>query len=89
MGLGAIAEALAVRCQAFGMCITGVSDGQATMDGVDKIYPRKALSEAASECDFLVVLVPYSAATHHLIDDEVFRAMGEHAILVNVARGGC
>ncbi|MBX2838264.1 MAG: D-2-hydroxyacid dehydrogenase [Gammaproteobacteria bacterium] len=89
VGLGAIAEALAVRCQAFGMRITGVSDGRASMDRVDKIYPRNALCEAASECDFLVVLVPYSPATHHLIDDEVFRAMGEHAILVNVARGGC
>lgn len=89
VGLGAIAEALSARCQAFGMRITGVSDGRTSMDGFAKIYPRAQLLEAAADCDFLVVLVPYSPSTHHLIDDAVFRAMGEHAILINVARGGC
>lgn len=89
VGLGAIAEALAERCHAFGMRITGVSDGRASMDGFARVYPRGALLEAAAECDFLVVLVPYSPSTHHLIDDSVLRAMGEHSILINVARGGC
>ena len=89
VGLGAIAEALAVRCRAFNMRLTGVSDGRTHMDGFAKIYRRADLPEAAADCDFLVVLVPYSPATHHLIDDAVVRAMGEHAILINVARGGC
>ena len=89
VGLGAIAEALAVRCRAFGMRVTGVSDGRASMEGFASVYPRNALTEAAAGCDFLVVLVPYSPSTHHLIDDAVLRAMGEHAILINIARGGC
>lgn len=89
VGLGAIAEELAKRCQAFDMRLTGVSDGRTEMDGFAKIYPRGELQIAASDCDFLVVLVPYSPSTHHLIDDKVFKAMGDHAVLINVSRGGC
>lgn len=89
VGLGAIAEALAKRCEAFDMRITGVSNGRSSMDGFAKIYSRNALHEAAADCDFLVVLVPYSSATHHLINDAVLSAMGDQAILINIARGGC
>lgn len=89
VGLGAIAEALATRCLAFDMRVTGVSDGRSSVDGFEKVYPRSALGEAAANCDFLVVLVPYSESTHHIVNDKVFQAMNEHAILINVSRGGC
>lgn len=89
LGLGAISEALISRCSAFGMNVTGVSDGRKHMPGVAKIYPRNELVQAASEADFLIVLVPYSASTHHIIDNTVLAAMEPKAILINLARGGC
>ncbi|WP_137130932.1 D-2-hydroxyacid dehydrogenase [Rhizobium sp. FY34] len=89
VGLGAIAETLVERCRAFGMRVTGVSSGRSDMAGVDRIYPREALREAAAEADFLIVLVPYAASTHHLIDASVLASMKRSSILINLSRGGC
>ena len=89
VGLGGISEALAKRCLPFGMRITGVSDGRTQVDGVDRIYRRAEMKSAAADCDFLVVLVPYSEATHHLINADVLAAMKPAAHLINISRGGC
>jgi phosphoglycerate dehydrogenase-like enzyme len=48
---------------------------------------RSQLREAAALADFLIVLVPLSAATRHMIDTDVFAAMKPTAILINLARG--
>jgi D-2-hydroxyacid dehydrogenase (NADP+) len=89
VGLGSIAEALATRLLGFGMKLTGVSDGRSGAPGYSKVYPRTKLADAASEADFLIVLVPYSPSTHHLVDDSVFAVMRPGSILINIARGGC
>jgi len=89
VGVGAIAEELAARCQAFGMTVVGVSDGRDTAPGFSRMMKRNALELAASECDFLIVLTPYDASTHHIIDAKVFSAMPTHAHLINISRGGC
>lgn len=89
VGLGIIAEALAERTNAFGMRIIGVSDGRTEVAGFAKIFPRSGLTEAVSEADFVVVVVPYTPETHHLIGDRVLRAMKRGAVLINVSRGGC
>ncbi|MGA0539677.1 NAD(P)-dependent oxidoreductase [Neotabrizicola sp. VNH66] len=88
-GLGAISRELAIRLLPFGMRLTGVSDGRAAAPGFDRIYPRRDIAVAASEADFLIVLTPYSARTHHLVDDTVLRAMRPDAVLLNLSRGGC
>lgn len=89
VGLGAIAESLAGVCAAFGMTVTGVSDGRAEVPGFARVYRRADLPQAAHEADFLVVLVPYSQKTHHIIDAQVLAAMRPDAWLINIARGGC
>jgi len=89
LGLGAIAEALAGRAAAFGMRVTGVSDGRAAAPGFAQVYPRARLAEAAGQADFLVVLVPLSESTRHIVDRAVLAAMKPGAFLVNIARGGC
>lgn len=89
IGLGSIAEALAQRLLPFGVTLTGVSDGRSTVPEFSKVYRRAELTDAVSEADFVVVLVPYSKATHHMIDDAVIAAMQPEAILINLARGGC
>lgn len=89
VGLGAIAEGLCTRLNAFGMNVIGVSNGRDEVAGFSKIYKREALCEAASISDFMVVLVPYSEKTHHIIDDAVLTAMPQGSFLINLARGGC
>jgi D-2-hydroxyacid dehydrogenase (NADP+) len=88
VGLGSIAETLAARCRAFGMRVEGVSSGRAQVEGFARIWPRAALPEAAAGADFLIALVPYEPATHHLIGEAVFAAMRPSAFFINIARGG-
>ena len=42
-----------------------------------------------SELAILLMLVPYSRQTHHIIEGTVMAAMQPHANLINLARGGC
>ena len=86
-GIGPIAEALAARCQAFGMHLIGVSDARSEAPHFNSIMPRAKLAEAAALADFLVVLVPLSAKTRHMIDANVLAAMKPTAVVINLARG--
>ena len=88
VGLGILAEHLAARCKLFGMTTIGVSGGRAQAPHFDEVHPREALVKVAARADFLVLLVPYSKDTHHLIDRTVIAAMKPSAFLVNIARGG-
>jgi phosphoglycerate dehydrogenase-like enzyme len=87
VGIGAISEALAARCQAFGMRVVGISDARATADGFDEVHNRAALVAQAARADYVVALVPYSPATHHMISAEVLAAMKPSAVFINIARG--
>ena len=87
VGVGAISEELALRCGAFGMHVTGISAARSEARGFDRIVPRTSLLEAAAGADFLIALVPYSAATHHMIDAAVLSAMKPTAVFINIARG--
>ena len=86
-GIGPIAEELAARCAAFGMHVIGVSDARTSAPNFEKLVPRAQLREAANVADFLIVLVPLSAQTRHLVDEDVMSAMKPGGILINLARG--
>ena len=88
VGVGAIAEVLAPRCQAFGMQVYGVSNAPRVPAGFDRVFQRGELRHAASLADFLVLVVPHSPQTENLIDASVLAAMKSTAYLINVARGG-
>jgi D-2-hydroxyacid dehydrogenase (NADP+) len=88
VGVGAIAEALAPRCQAFGMTVYGVSVSTRVPGGFDQVFGRHELHRAAALADFLILVVPHSADTENLIDAAVLAVMKPSAFLVNVARGG-
>jgi D-2-hydroxyacid dehydrogenase (NADP+) len=88
VGVGAISEALAPRCKAFGMTVYGVSNSMRVPEGFDSTFPRDQLVQAASKADYLVLIVPLSPETENLIDARVLAAMKPQAFVVNVARGG-
>jgi len=88
VGLGLLAEHLAERCKLFGMTVIGISGGRGTAPHFDQVHPRTDLVKLAARADFLMLLVPYSEETHHLIDRGVIAAMKPTAFLINLARGG-
>jgi D-2-hydroxyacid dehydrogenase (NADP+) len=88
VGVGAIAEALAPRCKAFGMTVLGVSGSSRLPEGFDGLFHRSDLAQAAAKADYLVLIVPLSPETENLVDAAVIAALKPAAFLVNVARGG-
>jgi phosphoglycerate dehydrogenase-like enzyme len=88
LGVGAIAETLAPKCRAFGMRVIGISSAPRDVPGFDRMVARDALAEIVPELDFLVLLTPYSPATHRLIDASVLAAMKRSSYVLNLARGG-
>ena len=89
VGLGLLAEHLAERCKLFGMHVIGVSDGRSKAPAFRRgRIPAAALVKVAARADFLMLLVPYSKETHHLVNREVIAAMKPSAFLINLARGG-
>jgi D-2-hydroxyacid dehydrogenase (NADP+) len=88
VGLGLLAEHLAERCKLFGMKVIGISGGRGEAPHFDQVHPRSELVKLAARADFLMLLVPYSKDTHHLINRDVIGAMKPSAFLINLARGG-
>ena len=80
VGLGLLAEHLAERCKLFGMTVIGVSGGRARAPHFDEVHPRSELATVAARADFLMLLVPYSPETHHLINRDVHRGDEAHGV---------
>ena len=88
LGIGVIAEALAPKCKAFGMNVLGITSAKRPLPNFDGVHGIDELHAVLPRLDYLVLLTPYSSATHHMIDAKVFAAMKPTAFLINVARGG-
>jgi lactate dehydrogenase-like 2-hydroxyacid dehydrogenase len=84
LGLGRIGQAIARRAQAFGLPVAYHNRRKAA--GVDLPY-HPTLVGLAEAVDTLIVVVPGGAATHHLVDAAVLKALGSDGILINIGRG--
>jgi phosphoglycerate dehydrogenase-like enzyme len=88
LGIGVIAEALAPKCKAMGMTVVGITSAPRPVAGFDRVHGKDEMLRVLPELDFLVLLTPYSPATHHMIDAKVFAAMKPSSYFINLARGG-
>ncbi len=88
LGVGAIAEALAPRCKAFGMKVVGISSTLRDVPGFDEMRVRDPLKAVVGDLDYLVLLTPMSPATRNIVNAEVLAALKPTSYLVNLARGG-
>lgn len=69
-----------------GYALPGTGDPQGNLP--DRIYPGEANRSMVAECDYVVNTLPDTEKTHHLFDEEMFRAMKPSTFFVNVGRGG-
>ena len=89
-GLGNIGESIAERGLAFEMDVYGIKRDPAEYDGClppERVRASDELLEVLPGTDLLVAIVPLTEATRGSIDADVFEALPDSAILVNVARG--
>ena len=89
LGMGRIGQAIAKRALGFDMGVIYHNRTRVCADTEQRLaatYVSK--DELLAQADFLVLQVPYSAHTHHLIGAAELRKMKRGAILINSTRGG-
>ncbi len=86
VGLGGIGIAVAERALPFGMRVLALrrTDAPSPVEGVEL---HTTLAPLLAESDHLVLAVPLTANTEHLLDAEAFAAVKPGLHLVNIARG--
>ncbi|MCB9453481.1 MAG: D-2-hydroxyacid dehydrogenase [Anaerolineaceae bacterium] len=103
VGYGSVGRELARLADALGMTVLATKRdvkhpadtegyteaGTGDPDGAipTRLYPAEALTSMAAVCDFLVLTMPLTRDTYHVVNEGVFEAMRDSAFLINVARG--
>jgi phosphoglycerate dehydrogenase-like enzyme len=91
VGLGNTGRALATRAKAFGMRVLAYRRRAGSPPSeVDRLFSADAgekLDILLRESDFVVLALPLSEATYHLIGERELDLIGPSAYLINMARG--
>lgn len=86
VGYGGVGKAIEERLLPFETTVTRVASTSRT-DGNGVVHGIAELPALLPDHDIVIVGVPLSNATRHLIDDAFLSAMPDGGLLVNVARG--
>jgi gluconate 2-dehydrogenase len=89
MGMGRIGQAIAKRALAFGMTVIYYNRRQLSPQ-IEQQYQARYVSkeELLKTADHVVLVMPYSPESHHLIGAKELAMMKPTATIVNIARGG-
>ena len=85
IGMGRIGSAIAKRAQGFSMRVLYHNRNPIEAETQAAWVSMDALLKSS---DFVMLVVPYSQATHHLIGADQLALMRPSSILINIARGG-
>lgn len=88
VGFGDVGCEVAKRLRAFDVRIVAVDATPTDSPLADEAIGVDALGAALATADFVVLTVPLTPDTRHLIDDATIALMKPDAVLVNVSRGG-
>jgi phosphoglycerate dehydrogenase-like enzyme len=88
VGMGGIGRPLAGLAKSLGMRVVGVREHpERGSELVDVAYGFNELDRALREGDFVVLAVPVTPKTHHLMNAERLAKLKPDAYLINVGRG--
>ncbi|MEH6422350.1 2-hydroxyacid dehydrogenase [Pseudomonas sp. CGJS7] len=89
LGMGRIGQAIARRAVGFGMR-TLYHNRSRLPEAVERECAASyvGFDELLARADHLILVLPYSPQSHHLIDAAALAKMQPHATLTNIARGG-
>ncbi len=99
IGYGVIGRQLGTICRAFGMRVLAADRPEVLTveppwrlpgSGTalpDHLYDTSDIKSLLKESDYVVLCVPYTPGTHHMINTETLGVMKPTAVLINVARG--
>lgn len=88
LGVGSSGGNLARVCKVgFGMHVLGMTRSRHDAPHVDRYFDQSRLLEMLPAADFVVLCLPRTPATMHLINAAALHAMQPTAYLINVSRG--
>ena len=89
VGYGDIGRAVAKRLHPMGMQVLATKrhPPPGADPNVDQFYKPEDLMEMLGRCDYVVVSLPLTPETHHMISDAQFAAMKPTAVVINIGRG--
>ena len=88
-GMGRIGQAIAKRASGFEMKVLYHNRKRAAPDVEQRLNATHVTrEELLRQSDFVVLQVPYSPETHHMIGEAELKLMKPTAILINSTRGG-
>jgi phosphoglycerate dehydrogenase-like enzyme len=87
LGLGSVGHEIANRSRQFGMKILGVKRTPEPVKYVDQVFGPRDLKKMIALVDCLVVALPFTPETYHLLGEEELNLIKDGAILFNIGRG--
>jgi phosphoglycerate dehydrogenase-like enzyme len=86
MGAGSIGEAIANRASKNGMVAIGLSRSGDPVAAFETVFPASELHQFLHGLDYLVSVLPDTAATDGLLDADALARLPSHAVFINVGR---
>lgn len=87
VGLGSVGKEIAKRGKQFGMSVLGVKRIPGPVENVDQVFGPRDLERMIPLVDYLVVALPLTSETYHLLGEKELSLMKEGALLFNTGRG--
>ncbi|MBR8700682.1 Erythronate-4-phosphate dehydrogenase [Fusobacterium sp. DD29] len=88
IGCGQIGIECAKRLKSFDCKIIGIDIYKDEKLYFDKIYSIEMLNQILKTADIVILTVPLTESTHHIINKDNLYLLKEDSILINVSRGG-
>ncbi len=87
IGMGDIGKEVARKAKFFGMKVLGVKRRPQPTEYVDQMYSLAEIDNVLQQSDFVVILVPLTRESYHLINKEKLHMMKKTAVIINIGRG--
>ncbi|BDV29437.1 2-hydroxyacid dehydrogenase [Microbacterium terricola] len=86
LGYGGVGKAVAARLAAFEVELTAVARTARDEDGM-RVHAVDELPALLPRAEIVIVTLPGTAATRHIVDDAFLAALPDGALVINVGRG--
>ena len=86
-GLGSIGKHVAKTASHFGMHVLGLKNTFTKVDYVDEVFESNNIESFLKNLDYLILTLPSTPATKHLINSNTLNMMKKSAFLINAGRG--
>ncbi len=86
LGMGRLGQAAAQRLSDNGFCVSGFRRNKNSYNSIKVLYGESGLEELLKHSQILIILLPLTSETHHLINKRKLSLMPKGASIINFAR---